>query len=162
MKTIDGETNAVILYEVDRLPQLFTVTTDYELAHLQRAGSLFELGFHGHCLLDLWAAAISNLRRKIEAYGIDLFEAIESETGYQTFFTDYDPQKFLPKISCPILYICADPEFGGESAEQVDKILEYLPQLVSVTIKKVDHGLGIHQWEVTPLLHAIMMFLEAI
>lgn len=72
-------TNAVILYEADRLPQLFTVITEYEVVHLQQAGKLFELGFYGHCLLDLWAAAISNLRRKIEAYGIDLFEAIESE-----------------------------------------------------------------------------------
>jgi hypothetical protein len=79
MNETGTETYAVILYEVDRLPQLFAVTTDYERAHIEQASRLIELGFYGHCLLDLWAAAISNLRRKIEAYGIDLFEAIESE-----------------------------------------------------------------------------------
>ena len=60
-------------------PGKVRIATEYEFAHFSRARELFELGYYGHCLLDLWAAAISNLRRKIEAYGIDLFEAIASE-----------------------------------------------------------------------------------
>lgn len=77
----NGEVELIpmILSEIDRIPEVFAVATDYEIAHFRRAHELFELDYYGHCLLDLWAAAIFNLRRKIEAYGIDLFEAIASE-----------------------------------------------------------------------------------
>lgn len=84
----------------DEVPALLpAIVTDYRslaLAHaseeeaavLKQAGQLFRDGYYDHALLDLWNASVFNLRRRVEAYGIDLFQSVaKDEPGRKK----YDP-----------------------------------------------------------------------
>jgi hypothetical protein len=54
----------------------------HENSYLVQARNLFDAGFFDHALLDVWNAAISNLRRRVEAYGFDLWESVvKDEAG---------------------------------------------------------------------------------
>ena len=56
--------------------------SQHESNCLAQARKLFDAGFFDHALLDVWNAAISNLRRRVEAYGIDLWESVvKDEAG---------------------------------------------------------------------------------
>ncbi len=90
------------------------------------------------------------------------FEDGGADAARQKLMTGYDPPTILPKITCPFLLIRADPAKGGVSDEEVDRALEFIPQLVNVTIKDVNHELGMDRWDVARLLRAIMEFLESI
>lgn len=46
---------------------------DDELIMMQKAGKLLELEFPEHSLLEIWNSSIYNLRRRVEAYSIDMF-----------------------------------------------------------------------------------------
>lgn len=81
------------------LPSLLSapITTNFpaivsrEIEQLQQAKKLFDAGFHDHALLDIWNAAVHNLRRRCEAYGIDLFESVaKDEAGRKKYNRDGD------------------------------------------------------------------------
>jgi pimeloyl-ACP methyl ester carboxylesterase len=92
-----------------------------------------------------------------------VFECFKSAEDYHRYYTGYNPTTMLPKITCPVLLIRGDPKKGSVvSDEAIRKAHELLPQLVHVTIKDVDHELGMSSWNIAPLLRAIMDFLEAI
>jgi hypothetical protein len=58
----------------------------HECSLLVEAGKLFQAGFPNHALLDLWNAAVSNLRRRVEAYSVKLFESVvKSEPGRKSY-----------------------------------------------------------------------------
>lgn len=57
----------------------FPAVVRREAGFLAQARKLFDAGFYDHALLDIWNAAVSNLRRRIEAYGVDLFQSIVKE-----------------------------------------------------------------------------------
>lgn len=59
----------------DNFPALVERETDL----LSQARKLFDAEFYDHALLDIWNAAISNLRRRVEAYGVDLFQSVVKE-----------------------------------------------------------------------------------
>lgn len=60
-----------------------------EIGFINQASRLFEAGFYDHCLLDLWNAAVANLRRKVEAYGVDLFvSVVKEESGRKRYDKD--------------------------------------------------------------------------
>ena len=43
---------------------------------------LFQDEYFEHSLLDLWNAAVCNLRRRVEAYGVELFlSTVKDEKG---------------------------------------------------------------------------------
>lgn len=64
-----------------------------EIHLLQEARKLFDLEFYGHALLDIWNTAISNLRRRVEAYGVELFTSVvKDEPGRKR----YDPTGDTP------------------------------------------------------------------
>ena len=46
------------------IPELPTVT-DHEWSLLRQARKLFDAGFPDHALLEIWNAAIHNLRRRV-------------------------------------------------------------------------------------------------
>jgi hypothetical protein len=49
---------------------------------LRRAARLFQDEYFEHSLLDLWNAAVCNLRRRVEAYGVELFlSTVKDEKG---------------------------------------------------------------------------------
>lgn len=71
---------------IDNLPTIFVASelkklpvSKDEIATLQQARELFDLGYCGHALLDIWNASISNLRRRVDAYGVDLWESVVKE-----------------------------------------------------------------------------------
>ena len=56
---------------------------------LQNARRLFDSQFYPEALLSLWNASTNNLKRRIEAYGTDLFESVvKDESGRKS----YNPQ----------------------------------------------------------------------
>lgn len=55
---------------------LAIVPSTHELALLDEAKALFNGGFYPHALLNLWNAAVHNLRRRVEAYGSDLWASV--------------------------------------------------------------------------------------
>lgn len=56
---------------------------------LQQARKLFDAGFYDHSLLDIWNAAVHSLRRRVEAYGIELFESVaKDESGRRKYDKD--------------------------------------------------------------------------
>lgn len=61
----------------------------HELALLSEARQLFDSGFHSYALLGLWNAAVHNLRRRIEAYGPDLWvSVVKDEAGRKKYDKD--------------------------------------------------------------------------
>jgi hypothetical protein len=61
----------------------------HELALLSEARQLFDSGFHSYALLGLWNAAVHNLRRRIEAYGTDLWiSVVKDEAGRRKYDKD--------------------------------------------------------------------------
>lgn len=71
-------------------PQTLPVApSTHEAALLTQARELFNLGFHDHALLNLWNASVHNLRRRVEAYGADLFlSVIKDEPGRKKYDKD--------------------------------------------------------------------------
>ena len=71
------------------IPDILEVTTkrenfpldQYEIKVLATARGLFDAKFYPQCLLEVWNAAIHNLRRRIEVYGIDLFLSVVKDEG---------------------------------------------------------------------------------
>ena len=62
-----------------------------ELAYVVRAGGLFQAGYPSHALLDLWNAAVCNLRRRVEAYSSSLFlTVVKQEPGRKSYNADGD------------------------------------------------------------------------
>lgn len=67
----------------------FPATVETEIEFLIQARKLLDGGFPDHSLLDIWNAAIHNLRRRIETYGIDLFtSAVKDEPGRKKYDKD--------------------------------------------------------------------------
>jgi len=67
----------------------FPTLVDSELGFLAQSRKLLELGFPDHALLDVWNAAVHNLRRRIETYGIELFTpAVKDEPGRKKYDKD--------------------------------------------------------------------------
>jgi len=60
--------------------------SSHERSLLKQAQKLFEGGFYDHSLLDIWNAAVNNLRRRVEAYGTDLWESVvKDEPGRKKY-----------------------------------------------------------------------------
>lgn len=81
----------------DNLPVLLKSPTPFnfpalvqtEEAFLSQARALVDNGFPDHALLDIWNAAVHNLRRRIESYGVELFlSAIKDESGRKKYDKD--------------------------------------------------------------------------
>lgn len=67
----------------------FPATVNTEIEFLSQARKLLDAGFPDHSLLDIWNAAVHNLRRRVEAYGIDLFiSAIKDDSGRKKYDKD--------------------------------------------------------------------------
>lgn len=76
---------------------LFTTAADFRLSEmddaeasiLERASKLHACGFYSHALLDLWTASVHNLRRRVEAFGSEMFlSAVANEGGKKNYKQD--------------------------------------------------------------------------
>lgn len=67
----------------------FPALVEHETDLLGQARKLFDAEFYDHALLDIWNAAISNMRRRVEAYGVDLFQSVvKDEPGRKKYNTE--------------------------------------------------------------------------
>ena len=67
----------------------FPAMVNRESDLLAQARELFDAGFYDHSLLDVWNASVHNLRRRIEAYGVDLFDSVaKDESGRKKYDKD--------------------------------------------------------------------------
>jgi len=59
---------------------------DNEISLLEKARKLLDAGFPDHALLDIWNAAVHNLRRRVELYSIDIFlSAVKDSAGRKKY-----------------------------------------------------------------------------
>jgi hypothetical protein len=62
-----------------------------ESGYLSRAAKLFKDEYYDHSLLDLRNAAVCNLRRRVEAYGVELFlSTVKDDSGRKKYYADGD------------------------------------------------------------------------
>jgi len=72
--------------------------SSHEKSLLKQARKLFDGGFYDHALLDIWNAAVNNLRRRVEAYGTDLWESVvKDESGRKKY--DKDGESYAERWS---------------------------------------------------------------
>lgn len=76
------------ILSIDTKSQPFPLDAS-ETAAMIKGRKLYESGFHDHALLELWNAAVHNLRRRVEAYGVDLFASVvKDESGRKKYQPD--------------------------------------------------------------------------
>jgi len=64
----------------------FPAVTKVEIKFLSDARRLLDIGFPDHALLNIWNASVHNLRRRVELYGVELFNsAIKDESGRKKY-----------------------------------------------------------------------------
>ena len=69
--------------------ELFPVLDEKEQHFLSEASNLFRDEYYSYSLLAVWNAAVNNLRRKIEAYGVDLWQSVvKDEPGRKKYKAD--------------------------------------------------------------------------
>jgi len=70
-----GEKNMTKDMVIRKLAEVteFEEIDEFEQTKITDAGNLLELEYPGHSLMDIWNAAAHNLRRRIEAYSVDMF-----------------------------------------------------------------------------------------
>lgn len=67
----------------------FPLLSERELDYIDEAKRLFDCGFYSHSLLSIWDAAANNLKRKVEAYGFELWSSvIKDEPGRKKYDKD--------------------------------------------------------------------------
>ncbi len=67
----------------------FPVLIEDERRLLTKAAELYRLGFGEYALLGIWNAAVGNLKRRVEAYGVDLWiSVVQEESGRKKYDKD--------------------------------------------------------------------------
>ncbi len=60
-----------------------------EFGYVNEATRLFESGFYSYSILALWNAAMHNLKRRVEAFGVELWEfVVKTENGRKKYDKD--------------------------------------------------------------------------
>jgi len=78
----------IINNEVD-LKAEFPLLVDREIDYITEAKGLFTSGYYSYSLLAIWNGAVNNLKRKVEAYGVDLWASIvKDEAGRKKYDKD--------------------------------------------------------------------------
>jgi pimeloyl-ACP methyl ester carboxylesterase len=85
-----------------------------------------------------------------------------AEGRQDEFYREFRIEKFLPRISCPILWILVKPELGMNSNLEVEYALELNSGIQTVLIEGVDHELGLDTGNISSLLSAIESFLSSL
>lgn len=84
---------------MESLPKIIDQTSDLttsfplldarELEYVDEAQRLFQGGFYSYSMLAIWNAAVNNLKRKVESYGVDLWTSIiKDEPGRKKYDKD--------------------------------------------------------------------------
>ena len=101
-----------------------------------------------------WAKALSQVDPDAAQY--------HAEGRLDEYVEKVDLEGSLRQLRCPVLLLQGDRSQGGVlSDEDVEQVLALLADGVYVHLEGKGHNLGLSTWEVTPLLRAIMSFLES-
>lgn len=80
----------IVILEKNELAQYNSIDDD-ETVMMQKAGELLKLNYPEHSLLEIWNSGIHNLRRRVEAYSIDMFLSnISNLSGKKNYKRDGD------------------------------------------------------------------------
>jgi pimeloyl-ACP methyl ester carboxylesterase len=79
------------------------------------------------------------------------------------FLEGFDLDELLPKISCPVLLLQANPELGGMMTNAaVQYVQSILPDAQHVRFERAGHDLGLDSWQVSELLRVVVSFMEGL
>jgi pimeloyl-ACP methyl ester carboxylesterase len=115
--------------------------------------------------LQLWEMDPVGLRALAKSLSQADPDAIQyhAEGRIAEYVQNADPDAALRRVTCPTLLIQADPSRGGSIADDdAEHALSLLSDGLHVRLEGVGHDLGMSAWEVSPLLRAIMGFLESL
>jgi pimeloyl-ACP methyl ester carboxylesterase len=88
---------------------------------------------------------------------------LHAEGRREEFMEAFDFESLLSAVSCPVLLLQGEPSQGAIMTDaDVDYAMALLPEAYHVQIEDTDHGLGMNNWEVAPLLRAMVSFLESL
>jgi pimeloyl-ACP methyl ester carboxylesterase len=105
--------------------------------------------------LRAWAKTIDQLDPGVLAY--------HAMGRGQAYVEGFDMETILRQISCPVLLLRGNPEFGAlMSAQAAEHAVSVLSDAVQVVLDKSGHDLGLSAWEVGPLLRAVTDFVESL
>lgn len=82
--------------------------------------------------------------------------------GPDVMLEGYEAKDILPKVSCPVLILQADPERGGLQDYTVEQALALLPHASRVRLEGVGHELHGPPDQVPAVVAAITPFLESV
>jgi len=69
----------------------FPYLSDREVEYINDAKQLFNTGMYSYAMIAVWDAAVYNLKRKVEAYGTELWESVvKSEPGRKKYNKEGD------------------------------------------------------------------------
>jgi hypothetical protein len=78
-----------IIDQANDLTTSFPLLDGRELEYVDEAQRLFQGGFYSYSMLAIWNAAVNNLKRKVESYGVDLWSSIiKDEPGRKKYDKD--------------------------------------------------------------------------
>lgn len=67
----------------------FPLLADREIDYINESSGLFASGYYSYSLLAIWNAAVNNLKRKVESYGVDLWiSVVKDESGRKKYYSD--------------------------------------------------------------------------
>ena len=76
----------VLINSEVKIQEIFPLVDEKEANYIREAQGLFAAEFYSYSLLAVWNAAINNLKRKVEAYGIDLWiSVVQGEQGRKKY-----------------------------------------------------------------------------
>lgn len=71
------------------ISKTFPILVEREIDYINEAKGLFEGEFYSYSMLAIWNAAVNNLKRKVEAYGVELWSSIvKDEPGRKKYDKD--------------------------------------------------------------------------
>jgi len=86
-----------------------------------------------------------------------------AEGRMDEFVEKVDMDAALSRVTCPVLLLQGDPSQGGMNSDSdVKHALSLLPDGLSVKLESCGHAMGLNTWNVTPLLRAVIPFLESL
>jgi pimeloyl-ACP methyl ester carboxylesterase len=88
---------------------------------------------------------------------------LHAEGRREEFLEAFDFEGILRAVSCPALLLQGEPSQGAiMTGADVDYAMGLLAEAYHVQIEGADHSLGMNNWEVAPLLRALISFLESL
>lgn len=71
--------------------EAFPYLDEREASYINEAKKLFSINMHSYALVAIWNAAVCNLRRRVEAYGVELWQSVvKAEAGRKKYDANGD------------------------------------------------------------------------